>query len=228
MDWNNPNHIAIFAGVGQCLGALVSLLAVIVAIWVAHTSSKDSQKQSRQVRYDTAHPVLVVSGSSTGLHTSPDRNNWIDWAQAEHVIKFQNVGTGTAFNIVSIITGPESLNDNGKRVDASANRQWKSLTSVISVGGTKSFEYSFFESVVPSSKRIISHYSLLAPAQPIRSFDKNGRHIPAYVCRVFTSYHDIFKRKHACIFDLDARGHWVKVDILEEIDMDLNDLESHD
>lgn len=73
MDWNNPNHIAIFAGLGQWVSAIASFLAVVVALYVSIRSNNASQKQSQRVRYDSARPALVISGENP-VYTINDRN----------------------------------------------------------------------------------------------------------------------------------------------------------
>jgi hypothetical protein len=49
-----------------------------------------------------------------------------------------------------------------------------------------------------------------------------------FICRVTTTYRDIFKRKHASIFDLDIRGYWILRAFLEDIPKDLYDLQRDD
>jgi hypothetical protein len=153
MDWNNPNHIAIFAGLGQWVSAIASFLAVVVALYVSIRSNSASQKQSQRVRYDSARPALVISGENP-VHTISDRNvndsayisrddrginrfqtintqpgkqGWIDWNASEHLITLQNVGTGVAFNVMSVIE------NNGKILDASKNDYWHYKINLLNI-----------------------------------------------------------------------------------------------
>lgn len=254
MDWNNPNHIAIFAGLGQWVSAIASFLAVIVAIYISIRSSNDSQKQSRRVRYDSARPALVISGANP-VHTLNDRHvndsayisrddrgihlfqkintqlgkrGWIDWNASEHLITLQNVGTGVAFNVMSVIYGPESLEDNGKILDASKNDYWHYKINILTIGENKACKYS--KPVQHLLKGTVDGYSLLAPPQPIidPSDKKRMLYEDWFICRVTTTYRDIFKRKHASIFDLDIRGYWIMRAFLEDIPKDLYDLQRDD
>jgi hypothetical protein len=140
MIWNDPNQIALFAAIGQWASAIASFLAVVVAVSIAIWSSKNAQKQSRRIRYDSVRPALIISGEDP-VHTLNERNRnddayisrknghyfqiitmqpgeqgWIDWNASDHFITLQNVGTGVAFNVMSAIFGPESLVDHRDRV----------------------------------------------------------------------------------------------------------------
>lgn len=243
MNWSDPNFVALFAAWGQWVAAFSTLTAVAVAIWIAFRSSKESRKQSRQVGYDAARPVLVIS---EGPFDWPDQQfghekysrisnqigkpGWIDWNVNKHKVTLKNVGTGTAFNVISVLFGPESLNENGKSADASQNDYWQQKKNILSVGDKEEGEYWVFRATNSRLKKNVAGYSLLAPAQPLLdSSDKAGAYYePTYVCRVTTTYHDIFKRKHMSIFDLDLRGNWNMTAILEDISHDLYDLQKND
>ncbi|GLV56313.1 hypothetical protein KDH_31540 [Dictyobacter sp. S3.2.2.5] len=254
MDWNNPNHIAIFAGWGQWVSAIVSLAAVIVAIWVSIRASKDSQKQSQRIRYDSALPALVIAGDNPvhtindsgpndsayisyddrrshrlqTIHTQLGKKGWIDWNEAKHLLTLQNVGTGVAFNVMSVIFGPEALAHNDKLLDASRNDYWHTKINIINIGESKTCQYS--KPVLALLKGSIDSYSFLAPSQPIISPAEKERMLYEdwIICRVTTTYRDIFKRKHASIFDLDIRGHWIMRAFLEDIPNDLYDLQKEE
>jgi hypothetical protein len=254
MDWNNPNHIAIFAGLGQWVSAIASFLAVVVALYVSIRSNNASQKQSQRVRYDSARPALVISGENPvytindrnandsayisrddrrsnrfqTINTQPGKQGWIDWNASEHLITLQNVGTGVAFNVMSVIFGPESLEDNGKILDASKNDYWHCKINIFNIGENKACKYS--KPVQHLLKGNVDGYSFLAPPQPIidSSDKKRMLYEDWFICRVTTTYRDIFKRKHASIFDLDIRGYWIMRAFLEDIPKDLYDLQRDD
>ena len=254
MDWNNPNHIAIFAGLGQWVSAIASFLAVVVALYVSIRSNNASQKQSQRVRYDSARPALVISGENPvynvnyrnvndSAYISLDdrrgdlfqtiniqlgKQGWIDWNASEHLITLQNVGTGVAFNVMSVIFGPESLEDNGKILDASKNDYWQCKINILNIGENKACKYS--KPVQHLLKGNVDGYSFLAPPQPIidPSDKKRMLYEDWFICRVTTTYRDIFKRKHASIFDLDIRSYWIMRAFLEDIPKDLYDLQRDD
>lgn len=242
MNWNDPNQIAIFAGWGQWAGAIGSFLAVVVAIWISLRSSKESQRQSKQTRYDAARPVVVISegpfhsrdqqlGSEkySKISIQADKPSWIDWSIPCHQVTLKNVGTGTAFNVISVLFGPEALNDDGKSLDASQNDHWQHKFTTMAVNDKQEGKYWVFKKEYTRLKQHLGTHSLLAPAQPLIDPSEKLIHYDLpYVCRVTTTYHDVFKRKHASIFDLDIQGNWVMKAILEDIPKDIYDLEYND
>jgi hypothetical protein len=249
VNWNDPNQIATFAALGQWAGAIGSLLAVIAAAWIALRSGKASQRQSLQARYDAARPILVIEGNdpvyetdtsayairdsltykrSLVLHTQPGKKGWIDWNEPEHLIALKNIGSGSALNVMSVIFGPEALEDKDKLLDASKNDYWQHKINILSVGERK--ECKYHKPAQHLLKGNVNRYSFLAPPQPL--IDPSDKKRLLYeewaVCRITTTYHDIFKRKHASIFDLDIRGYWIMRAILEDIPSDLYDLQKDD
>ncbi len=135
----------------------------------------------------------------------------------------ENQGTGTAFNIMSVLYGPESvvLDFNTRTTDLN-NHHWTCLTDSLAVGESKECVYQQGGSTFFQGQKHLGKYSLNALPQPfIQPMDQE----PTYLCRVTTTYHDIFRRKHASIFDLDINGNWTMRACLENIKQDLHDLE---
>lgn len=100
MNWNDPNWVGAY---GQWAGAIASFLAVIVALGIAIYSGRQAQKQARA----TSLPRLVIDSDSTDLWQK--RNGlYLDWSASFLTVSMKNVGTGPAFNMVSVIYGSES------------------------------------------------------------------------------------------------------------------------
>lgn len=246
MRWGDPTFVALFAAWGQWISAIGSFLAVGVAIWISLYANKAAQQQSRQDRYDTARPVLVMSDTDLQYDTTAhafinsklrsydqysricvqkDLWTWIDWNEEKQTTNVKNVGAGTAFNITSMMFGPEAVSGNSKTFDAK-NICWKYKINILSANENKQCEY--YKSIYQFLKKgDIRGYSFLAPPQPIVDPSDRERLYTELVavCRVVITYHDVYKRKHASIFDLDVRGYWIMKAILEDIPMDIYDLE---
>lgn len=210
----DPNWVG---AIGQWAGAVATVAAVIVALREARGNSI----QSRQDRYDAAHPVLIVSNGN--IRTQPGLSGWLDWNASDQIVYLKNIGTGTAFNVMSVLYGPESVVKNNKIIPAQNNEHWTWIMSSLGITDPhKPYSYNIGGSMYFDSNKQIGDYSFLAPAQPLYN---PADQEPTYVCRVITTYHDIFKRKHASIFDFDLHGNWVMRAVLEDIPYDLHDLE---
>ena len=218
MNWGDPNSVAIFAAWGQCIGALGSLLAVAVAVGIAIWSGRQSQKQSQQGLYHSAQPVLVVG--SGHIRTQPSLPSLLDWQASDHIINIKNVGTGTAFNIMSVLHAPEFTVENGQRYGHNCHRPWTSTMNSLGINDNELCVHNIADFLFFEENTHIGSYSFLAPSHP----DNPSIHEPTYICRVVVTYHDIFKRKHASIFDYDVDGNWTMQKILEDIQYDLYDL----
>jgi len=224
MNWNDPNSVAIFAAWGQWAGAIGSFLAVVVAVGIAIWSARQAYKQSRQARYDSARPVLSVSSKHNStlypIRTQQGCNNLLDWTSLTQTIVVKNVGSGTAFNVMSILYGPESVVENNQRYVLNNNRPWAWTMSSLGSNDNELCVHDSGSTLFYEGNMHIESYSFLAPAQPDNPDDQE----PTYICRVVVTYHDIFKCKHASIFDYDIDGNWTMHAVLEDIPYDLHDL----
>lgn len=64
-------------------------------------------------------------------------------------------------------------------------------------------------------------YAFNAPKQPVSSPNSGELW---YICRVRITYHDIFHRKHASIYDLAFRQKWQVVALIDDTMNDLDNL----
>ncbi len=86
--------------------------------------------------------------------------------------------------------------------------------------------YNLGASTFYEDRKHIRDHKFNAPPQPFFSFQSKE---PTYVCRVVTTYHDIFGRKHASIFQYRLMPpSWECVAFEEAIAEDLHDLEAHE
>lgn len=248
MVWSDPNWIS----------AIGSLLAVITSLWIAFWSIKHAYKQSDHARYSSAMPVLIIgeadplpdpdlTDEDPPLIDLPLSTRYWKWTGDSRAVMMKNVGTGIAFNIVSVIYGKKSLD---KHIEfklgcLGVNHSWRCLyESLYNVDGslyvrehTEIGGYSFY---APSETgdSFLENYGSRRKSEPLDeasgslvdgncySSDFRSFHKPSLcLARVVTTYHDIFKRKHASIFDVDLDNNWTMCAVLEDIPYDLYDLE---
>jgi hypothetical protein len=249
MNWSDPNWIS----------AIGSLLAVIASLWIAFWSIKHAYKQSDHARYSSAMPVLVIGEADEILHPLyldednppladlPLSTRYGKWTGDSRAVMMKNVGTGIAFNIVSVVYGTKSLD---KHIEfklgcLGVDHSWRCLYEPLyQVDGslyvrehTEIGGYSFYASSA-SGDSFLENYGFRRESEPLDensdslvdgncySSDFRSFHKPSLcLARVVTTYHDIFKRKHASIFDVDLDNNWTMCAVLEDIPYDLYDLE---
>lgn len=220
MNWNDPNWVG---ALGQWVGAIASFLAVVTAVGIALYSGRQARKQIKS----SVLPRLVIDNGGTTIWQ--ERNElYLNWEAKYLIANMQNVGLGTAFNIVSVIYGSKSYpGEIGKPRIPGNERHWTFWGgSFMQPGAEKSQQYNLGGSTYYENNQWIKdkkkRYRLQAPDIPDFQM-KNPQ--PRYIARITTTYQDIYGRKHASIFDADDIGRLKQVDFLENIDKDLRDLE---
>ncbi len=195
MHWNDPNWVAAY---GQWAGAIASFFAVIVALGIAIYSGRQAQKQARA----TSLPRLVIDSDGTDLWQK--RNLlYLDWSTPFLTVSMKNVGTGPAFNIVSVIYGAESYpGTQGTPRQKGTEGHWTFWGgNLMQPGEMKSQQYNVGASTFYQDKQSVKdrkkQYSLHAP--PVPNF-KIQNPEPNYIARITTTYQDIHGRKHAKCF----------------------------
>lgn len=223
----DPNWVG---AIGQWAGAIGTTGAVAVALYQA----SDAKKSTRQARYDGARPILMIgtrpqtamAEKDYPLAIQPDNPTWLQWNAREQSLDIQNIGTGVALNIVSVLYGPEALvlpGNTQKRDNMARNEHWTAWDcNPISPGQHEIVPYTIGASMFIEGNKRIQNCSFNASPHPFfNPIDPE----PTYLCRVTTTYHDVFGRKHASIFDVDSQYRWRMVACLENIKIDLFDLE---
>lgn len=239
MDWSLIWNAV--GGIAQAAAAIATFLAVFVALRLG----KREDQRSLLTRYDDARPVLIIVSDPKSIPVEQGNESYLDWSKQPN-IDVRNVGNGPALSIRSVIYGPEAI----AMADPSTIRSgitWKYLsdakekekhwyhwtTNVVEdKAATKELQYNFAESFglnkfSEANKHIESKdhkhkYAFNAPKQPLSS--PNSSTEPWYIGRITITYHDIFHRKHASIYDLVYGQKWQEVAFVDDIINDLDDL----
>lgn len=219
----DPNWVA---AIGQWAGAAGTFAAVVVALYLAQKSGR----QGLQDRYNAARPLISIDGDDAALPRSPGNPPWLAWDAKSIELSMHNVGNGPAFNIASVIYGAESyvVGNLGSltRVSGEKNSHWTCWDAgYLAVGVKEAHTYVLGASTFYKGRNRIRDHTFYAPPQPFFSAQAQE---PTYVCRVVTTYHDIFGHKHASIFQYRLMPpSWECIVFEEAITEDLHDLEGH-
>jgi hypothetical protein len=228
-------------GIAQAAAAVATFLAVIVALRLG----RREDRRSLQARYDDARPILIIgpdpdpSDPWTHIPVQQGNESYLDWSKRPY-INACNVGKGPAFNIKSVIYGPEAF----AAPDPSSGMSWKHVstekenhwyhwtTDAVKQGERGLLKYVFAETFGPNKFSEANKYiksrdrkqkpiPFNAPKQPLSQPTSKE---PMSICRVTITYQDIFHRKHASIYDLIFRQGWQQKAIIDDITNDLSDL----
>jgi hypothetical protein len=157
-----------------------------------------------------------------------------------HEVSFKNVGAGTALNIKSELYTREQwmqlIYENGQAlpflsqsIKESGRYHWTfnpsnplSSNEKLDVLRFRSGHTEYNEQTVRIRKKGTGEsYPFYAPPDEAIPQTENS-----HKWRLIITYHDIFSRKHASIFDWVWNEGWQKVAILDDIEYDLQDLRS--
>src|SRR5215471_14723837 len=103
MDWSV--FWTAVGGIAQAAAAIATFLAVGVALWLGIREGR----RSLQARYDDARPVLQTVSDQANIPVEQGNELYLDWNKPQFSIRVDNVGSGPAFNISSVIYGPEAI-----------------------------------------------------------------------------------------------------------------------
>jgi hypothetical protein len=215
-------------------GVVAAFLAVGVTLWIGIRE----RQRSSQARYDDARPVLQIISKPEGIPTERGDLSALNWKELPHITVL-NVGKGPASNIRSVIYGPAAI---AVRDAASGgyihfnkdkeNHWYDWTTDVVSQADKKELQYVYAETFGPNQFSETNKHiqpkdhkqkpiPFNAPEQPL---SQPSLKEPRHICRVTITYHDIFHRKHASIYDLVFRQGWQVVAFIDDIISDLSDL----
>lgn len=208
------------ANIISAVAAVLTLAAVITAL----VAIKDNRKQAQTTQLHSSRPLLVPNGDPK---FQQDHANWLDWNTTEQKLTIQNVGTGVALNIASVIYGCESYVVDGlanRRSEREKSIHWTCWLGVpIAAGETKEALYKVGNGIFYEKNMHIGEHSFNAPPEPQAVPHQNQ---PFITARVTITYLDIFRRKHASIFNyVQHTGGWQLLEFLEDIPEDLHELE---
>jgi len=196
-----------------------------------------------QARYDDARPVIQITSDPLMIPVQAGNQSYLVWdKQPQPKIEVYNIGNGAAFNIRSVIYGPEATavadpstlqgTLTWKHFSNEKENHWYHWTTdAISQGKRESLQYTLAGTNTPyrfseANKHIESKdhkqtYTFNAPKHPLSQPTLKE---PWSICRITITYHDIFHRKHASIYDLIFRQGWQVVAMIDDITNDLSDL----
>jgi type II secretory pathway pseudopilin PulG len=243
MDW-----ILIVTAIGAVVAALAaSWQANETRKQVTESKNQGNvaREQFLQARFDEARPVLIITSDSQNIPVHQGDETWIDWEkQPSPTLEICNIGKGPALNVKSVIYGPEShavMDANGmwqylvgtQAEEEKENHWYHWITDAVSQGEKKELGYHFPSKIFAVNQFMEAHRSLEskenkniypfnAPKHPLES--PNVTKEQWRICRVTFTYQDIFRRKHASIYDLIFRQGWQVVALLDDIRNDLGDL----
>ena len=225
---------------------LITLIAAVAAaagtIWLGVINTIEVRALQEQVKVGQAQvkigqeqidsqqrPVLVPGAAPPFF--DKDHDEWLKWDAPQQPLILNNVGTGTAFNVASVLYGCTAYLHDGPTgpilSPAVNNPHWIRWLGVpIAAGAEIPAPLTLGASTFLQGNDHIGGYSFHAPAQPSMAAIATQGVLWA-VARLTITYHDISGRKYASIFDyVRARG-WYKVDIIPGIDRDIDDLEGY-
>lgn len=248
MDWTTLLTAA------SAIGAACAAGAAAWQAWETRRQVAESREQDEiaraqflQARYDNVRPVLLIASSPQSIPLQQGNEAYLDWNNQPPALEMRNVGNGPAFDVRSVIYGPEAMAVAGPSTTSSdfiwqylgdaqekeeRGKHWYYWESdVVNQGAQEKLQYSlagvfspiqFSEANKSIESRDHQHkWTFNAPKQPLSS-PNSGK--PWYMCRVTITYHDIFHRKHASIYDLAFRQRWQVVALIDDIVSDLDDL----
>lgn len=212
------NIIAIIAA---SISAIASL-ATVAAVWVAVIAIKENRKQTVEAQYGAARPLVIPIG---GLFVSqPDHPTWLAWGEFQlQELHLRNIGSGAALNVASVYYPPLAYMINGKASYEAQNELWTCwLGTPIAPGDAIEAIHRKCGSTFYNHRNQIRKHIFNAPPEPLNI---PAQKEPMHLARLVVTYHDIFNRKHASIFDMVANIGWGLVAFEENIEEDLHDLQ---
>jgi hypothetical protein len=186
-------------------------------------------KQAAQLRYDQARPVLypVALSSSQGV-IDPCGN--VDWRLRDTaILEVHNAGTGAAFNVAALLLGPPApLPGQDDRFTG-----WHAMPIPPGPPGGQLFTFGVYQirldggSVIDPAASIDcegTRHHLHAPAPASAPTVNTG--VVCYILRLTLTYEDVYRRRHAAIFDCTRDQRWHRVATCEDIKQDLHALDA--
>jgi len=206
--------------------AVGTIASAIVAFYIARLTAKTLNAYKQQVQigqeqihatqeqtFHQARPVLVPPTDINGLMVTENGRTFIRWGQGQRTIKgLQNVGVGPAFNIYGVFFGTP-LQDTPP---SSRYVLWN--YGVLSPGAIGP-DITLSQGTSVKSETVIHKHVLYVP--------DDLEHIGC-ITRLTLTYHDIFGRKFASIYDYQNILGWMCVGHFENIEHDLRELDDQE
>lgn len=182
--------------------------------------SQEQAKQSLELLYDSRRPILMPVSALPLSEQSNQRH--FDFRQAECPIALRNIGSGVAVNIRAVLFPPDPGDSPihvdrqtlwyGEPLEAQQSIETKTNTGMTSINGN---------AVIGAEPNT---FTLFAPPVPTGG-DRMMLDIPGMAARLTITYHDVYGRKHASVFDFTDLGRWHGVRFLIDVPKDIEDLD---
>lgn len=216
------------------LSLLVASVATGAAVWLAFVGqrqvkmgqqqlavSQEQVRQSLEALYDNRRPILVPT-SPLPLLENGNRKHF-DFQQASCPLTVRNVGSGIALNVRAVIHPPKP--DGSPSYLTSRQTLWLGIP--VDAGESVETETRVGMTVVSGDATIEGESTpstLYAPPEP--SMREMMLLDTAYIVgRLTMTYHDVYGRKHASVFDFTDLGLWECVRVVRDIPKDIEDLD---
>lgn len=207
-------------------GALGTIVSAVVAIIIARLTAKTLDAYKRQVQigqnqihatqeqtYNQARPVLIPPADIKNMMRTEQGRTFVQWGQGQPTIEgLQNIGVGPAFTIYGIFFGPLAQN----RPPHDRYVLWN--YGFLSPGATGP-TITLSQGTSLKSETTINGHVLYVPDDA----NHNG-----CLARLTLTYHDIFGRTFAGIYDYQSVLGWICVGHFENIEHDLRELDDQE
>lgn len=193
------------------LTALGTIGAVIAALYVAGRQRVDAL----QAQYDALRPILVpeqpltkrVRAFGDGSPVDLQMAGNFDFNFSTSNMRIKNIGAGVATDVRGIVVGPEPSEPESVLPDH------HSLDIAAPIPAGESLDPLTHKSpfLLRGTVQVVSGVALYAPREPMVEEIERGASRIEY--RLTLTYHDIFGRTHAAIYDYTAAKRWRTVRI---------------
>jgi hypothetical protein len=209
------------------LSAFSTLISAIATVFIAILTAITIKAYNKQVQigleqvkatqeqtFNQARPILYPPTDMSGLVEMDQGSKIIRWGGgSQRIIEgLQNIGTGPAFNIYGLFFGRMSRNTPPHERYAA----WNYGVLPHNVTGDK---ITLSQGTNLKSETILEGHPLYVP--------DDEQHI-GRIARLTLTYHDIFGRKFASIYDYQSILGWICVGHFQDIEQDLRELDDQD
>ena len=202
------------------IAGISAIATVVIAIFTYKTIQayekqvqigQEQVRVSQEQQFNQFRPVLYPVGSLGNIIDTSGGKPHIKWGYQNQVIDgLQNIGVGPAFNIYGILFGPPLLNSQPPRERYIV---WNYPALTPGVAGDK---ITLQQGSNITSDTTIKGYTLYVP--------DDAEHV-GVIARFTITYHDVFGRKHASIYDYHSQIGWRNRGHFSNIDFDIRELD---
>jgi len=201
----------------------ISAVATVVIAVFTYKTIKAYEKQvdigqeqvrvSQEQQFNQFRPILQPVGSLEDIIEKSAGKPHIKWGYQNQVIDgLRNIGVGPAFNIYGILFGPPYITTPPKPpTERYVVWNYPALSP-----GEAGARITLEQSTNVSSETTIEGYPLYVP--------DDVDHI-GIIARFTLTYHDVFNRKHASIYDYHSQSGWRIRGHFPNIDHDIYELD---